>query len=248
MLGTHLGRTTVSDFFENYTLGENLARLPNGLSNAATVFTLTFLPVVLFGFAVWFQPFVPIEELMRDPLSVAELSDDCCHLHYGFVSNLGVLLWAGAAAVLLFSAIVVMVQRRSKEIIRFHLFAGLLSACLCLDDFFLIHEIVLPSFGISEKFAYLFYGLVALTYFQQSWRQILSMRPFMLFVSLFCLGGSVVIDSFMNFDSVLRLFIEDGLKLIGIAAWFSFHIEAALGFVVSLPKGGSVDTVIQGRI
>jgi hypothetical protein len=223
--------TYVSEIFRDCKPGDRLVQLPFGLSQPVRMYSLTFLPVLLFCFVMWAQPYVPVEELMRDPISVAELSEDCCHIHYGFVSNVGVLLWAATAAVLLFSALVVGLQKQSKQVVRFHLFAGTLTALLCVDDFFLVHDIVLPTFGIPEKAAYAAYGLLTLAYFQQSWRQILEMRPLMLFISFLCLGGSAFIDSFMNLDSVLRLFVEDGLKLIGIVAWLSFHLEASLGFV-----------------
>lgn len=196
---------------------------------ALVIYTVTLVPVLFLLTAAWFQPFVPIGELMRDSLLVAEVSDDCCHIYYGAISNIGVLLWAGATAVLFFTALVVALiggLEHRHSIVQFAL-AGFLTMLLCIDDFFLVHDIILPKLGYSETLAYMVYASFAAIYVWYARAEILGARWLMFLFSVGCLTLSVKIDVFMNYDNDLRLFIEDGAKLIGIAAWLSFHAEAA---------------------
>ncbi len=197
------------------------------LNGGILLYGLTFVPVTLFLAMIWFQPFFPIAELLRDPLAVAELSKDCCHVHYGAVSNGGVLIWFSSAAILLFSALVLTSKKGWDQVTRFLTIAGLLTAWLTLDDFFLIHEDVLPKLGVPEPVTYAAYASFGLAYLALSYRQILQHRYVMLGLAMGFLGMSAGIDFLFHSASDLRLFIEDGAKLLGITAWFSFHVEAA---------------------
>ncbi|MCE8000266.1 MAG: hypothetical protein HEP70_15515 [Rhodobiaceae bacterium] len=208
---------------------------------AAAIYAVTLVPVLVLLTAAWFQPFVPLGELMRDSLLVAEVSQDCCHIYYGAISNVGVLLWASAAAVLIFSALVVALiggQENRHHIIQFFL-AGGLTMLLCIDDFFLVHDIVLPKLGFSETLAYAVYATIAAIYVWYARREILAARWLMFLISVACLALSVKIDVFLNLDNDFRLLIEDGAKLMGIAAWLSFHAEAAACTIQRLCETGS---------
>jgi len=211
-----------------FAVAGNFGRLP-GRSWAVWIYSLTLLPVLFLLGGLWYQPYVPLGELMRDSLLVAEVSKDCCHIYYGAVSNLGVLLWAGTAAILFFSAIVLALLGARKHRAHFVQFvlAGTLTTLLCVDDFFLVHDIVLPKFGFSETLAYVVYAAFAAVYVIYARNEILAARWAMFLVSVVCLALSVKIDVFMTNDSDFRLLIEDGAKLVGIAAWFSFHTETA---------------------
>lgn len=196
---------------------------------ALVIYTVTLVPVLILLAGAWYQPFVPIGELMRDSLLVAELSDDCCHIYYGAISNIGVLLWAAGTAILFFTALVVALiggQEHRHYVVQFAL-GGFLTMLLCIDDFFLVHDIILPQLGFSETFAYVVYASFAALYVWYARAEILGARWLMFLLSVGCLAFSVKIDVFMNYDNDFRLLIEDGAKLIGIAAWLSFHAEAA---------------------
>ncbi len=200
-----------------------------GWSWALFIYTVTFLPPMLLLAIVWHQPYIPLGELMRDSLLVAEVSEDCCHIYYGAISNLGVLLWASAAAILIFAALVVaLIAGRTyhHHIVQFAL-AGVLTALLCIDDFFLVHDIVLPKLGFSETLAYAVYAGFAAVYVWYARADILGARWPLFLISVGCLALSVQIDVFYNLDNDFRLLIEDGAKLLGIAGWLSFHVEAA---------------------
>ncbi len=213
---------------------------------ALFVYAVTLVPVLVLLAAAWFQPFVPIGELMRDSLLVAEVSQDCCHIYYGAISNMGVLLWASAAAILFFAALVVALmggQQHRNYVVQFAL-GGFLTTLLCIDDFFLVHDIILPKLGFSETLAYVVYASFAAIYVWYARVEILGARWPMFLLSVGCLALSVKIDVFFNVDNDFRLLIEDGAKLVGITAWLSFHAEAA---ACTLQRLGGVDVAQVDR-
>jgi hypothetical protein len=235
-----LGLRRFDQLARRFVVLSNRTRLP-GRPWAIGIYSITLLPVLLLLGGLWFQPYVPLGELMRDSLLVAEVSEDCCHIYYGAVSNLGVLIWAGGSAILFFAAIVVALlgaHAHRAYLVQFVL-AGILTALLCVDDFFLIHDIVLPKLGFSEMLAYAVYAAFAMVYVFTARNEILAARWPMFLVSVFCLALSVEIDVFMNIDSDFRLLVEDGAKLMGIVAWFSFHTEAAACTLQRLYQVGS---------
>ena len=117
------------------------------------------LPGLFLG-AVVAQPWVDAKWMFLDPLTAAELSSDCCHSHYGFVSTSGIILWAATAATSLFAAIILFVTRQPGRLILFPLLAGLLTGWLTLDDAFLLHETVLPAFGVPQNAVLAFYVML----------------------------------------------------------------------------------------
>ncbi len=213
-----------------------------GRAFAFWIYLITLAPVLLLLAGVWYQPYVPIGELMRDSLLVAEVSEDCCHIYYGAVSNIGVLLWAAGAAILFFTALVMLLAGGSdqRHLVFQFILGGVLTTLLCVDDFFLVHDVVLPKLGFSETVAYVVYAVIALIYVIYARNEILAARWPMFLISIFCLALSVKIDVFMNYDNDFRLLIEDGAKLIGIAAWLSFHAETAACVIARLSQSSNM--------
>ena len=97
-----------------------------------------------------------------------------------------------------------------------------------LDDFFLVHEDVFPALGIPELVAFIVYAIPTLAYFASSRQRILSHRFILLALAVGFLGLSVLVDQLIHSDASMRIFVEDSAKLLGICAWSSFHIDAAL--------------------
>jgi hypothetical protein len=65
----------------------------------------TFLALLAAG-----QSWVPAWQLFVDPIRVAEVAGpDCCHVYYGFISNMGILFWCTIAACCLFAALLILV-------------------------------------------------------------------------------------------------------------------------------------------
>ena len=124
---------------------------------------------------------VPYGNLTRDIVDIARLP-----LYVGFLSQVGLWLWAGTAAVCLFSGFVLAKRSASSETYRFLFTAGLISLFLGLDDTFTLHEDFYPEFGIFEGALYLFYIAIVAGFILRFRRSIQAHSPG-LFV--FALGG-----------------------------------------------------------
>lgn len=211
---------------------------------AATSGWLSFLILALpalFIAGVAVQPWIDPADLLRDPLAVAELRQpECCKVYYGAVSNLGVLMWMGGAAVCLFAAAVIVTQGLRPGAVVFLAAAGLLTGFLAIDDLFLVHENVLPAFGVPEPVTYAAYGMLGLAYLATSWREILNHNVFLLAAGVVLLGTSVTIDWLVHSDHPLRIVLEDGAKLTGIAAWVGFHVTAAWALLAVTPRSNKI--------
>jgi hypothetical protein len=206
----------------------------------AWIYVITFIPGLLLLAGVALQTRAPIIYLMKDPFTAVQLSKECCHVYYGLVSNLGVMVWTTAAAVCLFTALLLIhLGRHGAEPI-FLAAAGLFTGWLALDDFFMIHEDVLPLFGVPQPLTYAGYASAAGLYLLLSWRQILRSRPVLMALAMALLGTSVVIDVLVHSESTLHVFMEDGAKFLGILAWAGFHVNAALDLAAA--------AVIQPRV
>lgn len=189
----------------------------------------TLLPATLAAIAV-FQDLVPADALFRDPLIVAHeaaASGDCCHIYFGVLSNMGVLLWCAGASVCLFASIVLISRRASLVQVYFMLFAGLLTAILMFDDLFQAHEFVYPAlFGINEKSVFAVYVLLILGYLALFGVQIFQSDFAMILISLAAFAMSVLADTLMPPGGPAYRLLDDGAKLVGIASWTAFHSRA----------------------
>ena len=183
-------------------------------------------PVVLMAF-IAYQPWIDPGDLLRDPLAVAEMKQECCKVYYGAVSNLGVMTWIGSAVVCLFAASVLATAGGRPADVSFLMAAGLFTGFLAMDDLFLVHENVLPAFGVSEPVTYAAYALLGLAYLIASWRPISDSHYILFAVACGFLATSVMVDWQVHSDHRLRIVLEDGAKLIGISAWATFHLAAA---------------------
>lgn len=191
------------------------------------IWLVTLVPPLVLMIGIALQPWVSPGDLLRDPLAVAEMSETCCKVYFGAVSSAGVLLWASGAAICVFAASVLAVSSRQIRQAIFLFSAGLLTGILVLDDLFLVHDNILPAFGVSQPAVYGTYALLCSAYILVSWRQILANRYGLLAVAIALFGASIKIDWLFHSDHPVRILLEDGAKLCGIFAWTSFHIIAA---------------------
>jgi len=177
-----------------------------------------------FLLAVSMQPWVDPKWMFLDTVTAAEFSDDCCHVYYGFVSNLGIFLWVGTAAVCLFCAMIILQWENTKDLLRFAITAGLFSAWLAMDDAFLLHEIVFPKIGVPQFLVLAVYVLLAISYIVASWRVIFSSEYWILGLGVGAVAISLGVDQFFHsLDSVIVI-IEDSAKFFGLFCWFAFHV------------------------
>lgn len=175
------------------------------------------------------QPWVPPVELFRDPLAVAaDAGSGCCHVYFGFFSNLGVLLWCSAASVCFFASMLLIQRKADRRKILFMVSAGLFTSLLLFDDLFLAHEVIYPKvLGVDENYVFAAYVILAAIYLSFFRNLIVRNGYSLMLLSLILFAISIFVDIFFGEAGVLRRIAEDGAKFIGIATWTAFHFRAA---------------------
>ena len=187
-----------------------------------------FLPLIcflIFVFIIHFLTNIPFSRLTRDPLSLAKLSP----LH-GIVSNVGILIWCATASICFFAAIILK-KRGGTHVSNFLFFSGLITSLLLLDDFFTIHESLRDYVGISEKITYAVYVVIIGIYLFRYRHDIWNRHVLLLILGSVFFGISVGLDLFQkNAVNILPgyFFIEDGIKLLGIASWAGYYSYTSL--------------------
>lgn len=179
----------------------------------------TALAVLAVAWIATSRASIAFGDVSRDAIAVLEAPP-----WIGALSAAGVLGWCAAAAICLHASAAAMGERRW-----FLLHAGLLSTVLTLDDLYLLHEVVAPTwFGIRQRYVYVAYAAVAIAFVIRHAPSILTSSVFPLFASAIALlGASMVIDLVPGIPADASL-IEDGAKLLGIAGWLAFFAcEAA---------------------
>ena len=150
--------------------------------------------------------------------------------YLGFVSNIGILIWCACAAICLHSWLLL---RKSAAAVHpdsgnFLLGAGLVTAWLLLDDMFLLHETVLPHFGIPEEIVVVGYAAIVAFFLFVNLRRIRRTDYLLLISALFLLGLSAVVDEvpffYVYLPPLAQGWLEDGTKLLGICGWFSYWL------------------------
>jgi hypothetical protein len=179
--------------------------------------------------------------VLRDP--IAAMGGSAAQLHYGMLSNLGILIWAAAASICLFVAATDQ-ARLSTEGRHFLLVAGTLTSILTIDDLFMLHE------NVDGAFAYLPYVLAGWFYLYRFGNLILSLDTALIAAAVAFMGMSVAMDILIELRAQWNLssqpdlagarrdrsepppsfgvgFMEDVFKFLGICSWSVFHVRAA---------------------
>lgn len=192
-----------------------------------TGWTIRFISVVLpvlFLIVIVFQPWVDPKWMFLDSLTSAEFAPQCCPPYFGFVSTLGIMLWVITATVCLFSALIIYGSKQHSHLFKFALSGGILTGWLALDDAFLLHEKVLPAFGVPQNIVLAIYVLLTLAYVLASWRAILTSDYWILAFGGLAFIASLFIDVYFSSLNPLLVSLEDSAKFLGIFCWASFHI------------------------
>ncbi len=192
---------------------------------------ISFLPPVMLFTGLALQSVVPVAELLRDPLAVAQQVSDCCESHYGFVSNMGAMIWFAGAAVCLFAAACLAVLGGRLRKVCFFAVAGLFTGLLGADDLFLLHDHVLPAVGVPQMAIYGLYGLFALGFLGLCLREIFAHSGWLFLTAGFLLAGSIAIDQAIESEASWRILLEDGLKFAGLWSWVVYFTARALAAV-----------------
>jgi len=208
------------------------------------VYAVALLPSCAIIALLAIQPWVPLFDLVGDPLAVVRecLQDaatlaqarSCNKPYFGLLSNLGILLWCVSTIVSLFAFFQVYNAREELEPAAFLLYAGILTGALLMDDLFQGHEIVYPkAFHISEAFSGMIYALFTASYILIFRDYALQADPKILCLGIIFLALSLTmdmlekIDGLFEFNGVFHRVAEYGSKFVGIGAWAVFHIRVA---------------------
>jgi hypothetical protein len=183
----------------------------------------------------------------------AFMRDPAAHVgapaYVGAISHIGIIMWAAAAAICLFSAWTIwrwaertgQHAERDREDVRFLGWSGLGTLYLALDDVMLLHEdIIIRLTGLSEEIILVTYIAVFALYLVRFRRAILRAEYALFLIALCFLGLMVVQDAFLPYSDV-QLFFEDGAKLIAIIFWLIFFARtgaAAVGRRMMAISGG----------
>lgn len=152
-------------------------------------------------------------------LVIRDLLQTCDYpVAVGMISNIGILFWASASAICLF---VSFTQNIKRELSQLLFFGGGLSAFLCIDDFFLLHDRY-----INQKLLVLIYLSLILFAFFKFMKPLVKISISSLIISLLFFGMSIIIDFWFNNILTLQIF-EEGFKFLGIICWFNFWCKAS---------------------
>ena len=167
----------------------------------------------------------PLSYMTRDPAAITG-----AEFYLGFLSNIGIMLWAATAAVCLFAAMMLRRWRAQRQAL-FLFASGLLSLVLALDDAFMLHEDVFPyRLHIPQLAVYAGYAILVSCYMAYFARDILRTDCLLLAIALSLLALSMGMDAFLPFGD-LETMVEDGVKFAGIVFWTSYYVHAASGMV-----------------
>lgn len=165
----------------------------------------------------------PLSQLTRDPSAITN-----SNFYVGLLSNLGIMLWSATTAICLFGVSLLKHSKRYHQITDFLLLSGILSLILTLDDTFLIHETVMPTyFHIPEEGIYLGYLIISIGFSIYFFRRILSTDYLLLIISLSFFGISIIVDTIFSYSD-LETFIEDSFKFLGIVFWLAYFSRVVL--------------------
>lgn len=166
----------------------------------------------------------PVANFTRDIFSTAQVP-----LYTGIVSNVGIFMWGLTAALCLFAVYARVEPGRPGELRRWLLATAVISSMLMLDDYFMLHEWVVPRLtGLDEKVGMGVYVVVFALYLAAFHRAIRAAGPGLFVVAFALLGASAGMDLIEPEDAAgWRYLVEEGFKLLGIGAWLGFFAEVA---------------------
>ena len=150
------------------------------------------------------------------------------HPFVGLISNMGVILWTNTTAICLFCGIILRFSSQNNELSSFLIFSGFITMLLMLDDFFQLHEVIYKFyFGINEVVVFAIYFVLLISDLFIFRRTILKTDYLILLSAAGFFGLSLLVDHFQCLTDGLvgkdiRILLEDGSKLFGIAGWFGY--------------------------
>jgi hypothetical protein len=145
----------------------------------------------------------------------------------GFLSIVGNIFFASAAAICFFTAWVLKTDEQQKPYRLFLFLVGLLTALLLFDGLFHMHRIFYPRYlHIPTVIILGFYALFLLGVLGRFWKQIRETEFLLLALALIFFFLAVVFD----LSSILprgSTAFSDGLKLFGIVSWLIYFVRTS---------------------
>ena len=200
------------------------ANFRKGITSPTLVNLLKFYaPFLILLLIAGSQQAVPVQVLTRDIFATTKAP-----VYTGFLSNIGIFTWCVTFAICIFTFFLIQpTNSQDKKLKAFIGLSGLISLWMMIDDFFMLHEEVIPNgIGIPEKLvvlASLSWVAFHLIYFR---KVILKSTPFkLLAIALLLFACSLGVDvlpikvSYSGTVSNLIFLLEDGSKLMAIATW-----------------------------
>lgn len=164
---------------------------------------------------------IPVNQLTADPTALIGGP-----FYLGFLSQMGIFVWAAVATIGLFTSYVLRLSGGDRAYSRFFVASGLFSLWLGLDDVFLFHEEAFPIYlGIPEKVVYGLYGGLFLLYCIRFRRFIFRTDCTALVVALVAFATSILLD-IIEPPYLNPYFFEDGAKFVGLVAWLTYFVKA----------------------
>ncbi len=146
--------------------------------------------------------------------------------YVGSFSNLGGMVWFGAAAILSFAGSLKLSDRRIL------ILAAMLTWAMGVDDIFMLHDRVYTKLYLNEGIVTaLYFGTIGVIVLR-SYRQLARSTLVGIALTVIFWISSQLFDSFFNDIGQLA---EDGSKFIGIVVWAAAWIRQAYIDVTSLP-------------
>jgi hypothetical protein len=162
---------------------------------------------------------VEFDELTRDPVAFLGGS-----VYTGFLSQVGILLWAAVSSICIFGSYCLPKIAQSSNIKNYLLASGLITLMLGLDDAFQIHENLSTHFGIPEKLVFLCYIFFMCAYIFKFYSLISKTEHILLEIGFLFFSFSILLDTIESPAPIIYL-LEDGAKLAGIVSFLSYYFR-----------------------
>lgn len=170
----------------------------------------------------------------------------------GVLAHLTWFLWViGGVAAVLASAVLHRVAAADRRI-GFLLTSTLLTSALLADDFLLLHDHVLPHFGMPKGLPYLVYALIFLTLLLR-FRPQVAEGDVLLVLSAGAMWAISLGVDLLDTNLMQERFnlsghaLEDGAKLLGTALWTTFLVRASLRTILDAGKSVGPGAAVSDR-
>jgi hypothetical protein len=180
-----------------------------------------FLAIALVALASWLLG-EPPAVFTREPQQVLHGP-----FYVGSFSNLGGLVWFGAAAILSFAWSLKPSDRTAL------LLAAVLTWAMGIDDIFMLHDRVYPKLYLNELIVTALYFGTIVVIVLRSYHQLARSTLAGIVLTVIFWSLSQVFDTFFNNTGQLA---EDGSKFIGIVVWAAAWIRQAYSDIARLAR------------